>query len=143
MDAFGEMFQAVVHDHGRRPRNFGDLDQATHVAEGVNPLTGDHLKIQVRVGKSEIIESAGFTGKASALATTSASIMTGVLRGLSVSEARSKISETLAIISGEAHLPAELPEDEYAVLLEIRQFPHRIRCASLAWKTAAQALYKP
>lgn len=140
MDSFGELFQAVVYDHSRRPRNFGELDQATHVAEGVNPITADYLKIQLQVDSTGSITTVGFTGKASALAITSASIMTGILSGLSLFEARKKVNETLALISGEAQLPDRLPEDEYAVLLEIRHFPHRIRCASLAWKTAEQAL---
>ena len=139
MEAFSEIFEAMVHDHAQSPRNFGDLENYTHEAEGVNPLTGDRLNIQFQVENEHIVKT-GFTGKASSLATTSASVMTGVLAGTTIDDALSKISDTLARLNDEATVPDDLPDDSYSVLLEIRNFPHRVRCAALAWNTAKKAL---
>ena len=145
MDAFSEIFQLMIQDHGRNPRNFGELVGADQSAEGVNPLTGDSLTVYLRLESDDnaCLSEVTFAGKASALATTSASVMTGVLKGLSVSDAKSQIEKTLGWIAGKEELQEEsMPEDEYAVLLEIRHFPHRQKCASLAWQTAAAALAK-
>ena len=142
MDAFSEIFQLMIQDHGRNPRNFGELTNADQSAEGVNPLTGDTITVYLRLA-DECLSEVTFSGKASALATTSASVMTGVLKGLSVDEAQSQVEKTLDWIAGKDELQDEsMPEDEFAVLLVIRHFPHRHKCASLAWQTATAALAK-
>ncbi|MDF1811614.1 MAG: iron-sulfur cluster assembly scaffold protein [Verrucomicrobiales bacterium] len=140
MESFSEIFQAMVQDHGQRPRNFGRLEAFTHHAEGVNPLTGDRIEVYFQVSEADVINAARFSGKLSSLAATSASVMIPQLIGLARQEAQKLIVETLKRISGEQPVPEELPESEYTVLLEIRNFPHRVRCASLAWNTAATAL---
>lgn len=142
MDQFDEIFQAMVHDHGQRPRNFGEFEGATHRAEGVNPLTGDRIEVFAEIDSDQIIRKLTFTGKASSLATTSASVMTGALIGKSLLEALDSIVMTLQLISGDAAPPANLPENEYSLLLEIRNYPHRVRCVALAWNTAKSALSK-
>ena len=143
MDGFSEIFQAMIQDHGQRPRNFGTIEGATCSAEGVNPITGDRLEIFVTTTPGDEpgrITEIKFTGKASALATTSASVMTCQLAAMTLPDARDFVEQSLRWISGEEDVPGDLSEDEYAILLEIRNFPHRIPCASLAWKTAACAL---
>ena len=140
MDAFSERFHVMIQDHWARPRNFGNLEAPTHHAEGVNPLTGDQIAVEFRTGRSGKIKEAGFTGNASALATASASVMTGKLVGLSPDESVDQINQTLKWISNEEPVPENLPKNEFSILLEIRRFPHRIRCVALAWKTAAAAL---
>ena len=146
MDGFSEIFQAMIQDHGRRPRNFGELEEATHTSEGVNPITGDQLKVSIQIsseGDEAKIKQIRFSGTASALATTSASVMTSHLQSLPLQEARECIARTLRWFAGEESVPTDLPEDEYAVLLEIRNIPHRVPCARLAWNTADSALANP
>ncbi len=134
------MFAAVIHDHGSQPRNYGEVDGATHEAEGVNPLTGDRVRVQFRVEEeSGAILEAGFTGGGSSLMLASASIMTVKLQSMTRAEAEEIVRGTVRWIEGED--PGELPEDEWSVFLEIRRFPHRASCAALAWKTACRALY--
>ena len=140
MENFSEIFQAMIQDHGRRPRHFGKLESPSHRAEGVNPITGDTIEIYISLDDAGVIESAQFAGKMSSLATTSASVMTGKLIGLDQAAALELIDLTLKRFKSEQLVPDDLPEDEYSVLLEIRHVPNRIRCASLAWNTAAVAL---
>lgn len=140
MENFSELFEAMVSDHGSRPRNFQNVERATHRAEGVNPLSGDQLTFEFEVDGEERIKSAGFAGKASALATTSASVMTTQLKGKTLPEVREFIEQTLNLIAGEEELPENLPDDEYRLLLEVRQFPNRVPCVALAWRTAKSAL---
>lgn len=140
MENFSELFEAMVSDHGSRPRNFRGIDGATHRAEGANPLSGDQLTVEFVVNNEGCITSAGFSGKASALATASASVMTTQLEGKTLPEIHKFIEQTLNLIAGEEELSDDLPEDEYRVLLEVRQFPNRVRCVALAWQTAKSAL---
>ena len=143
MNSFSEIFQAMIQDHGQLPRNFGKLDETTHSAEGVNPITGDRLEISIKASSSdgtERIAEIKFSGQASALATTSASVMTNHLASMTLQRARETVEQTLRWITGEEEIPGDLPEDEYSVLLEIRNIPHRVPCARLAWNTASCAL---
>ena len=158
MERLGEVLAALIDDHGKRPRNFGDLEDATHSAEGVNAATGDFFRVMIRLGptvpssvedrtllngESNRVESVRFTGRGSALAIASASVMTMTLQSLTEQEAIQKIEETLEWISVRKSLPKELPDNEWSRLLEIREIPHRISCASLPWKTALRAFDAP
>ena len=116
MDGFSEIFQAMIQDHGQRPRNFGILEEATHSAEGVNPVTGDRIEIFIRTtsdDETERIEEITFTGKASALGITSASVMTKHLVSMTVSEARETIEQTLQWIDAKGEIPDDLPEEPH------------------------------
>lgn len=140
MENFSELFEAMVFDHGSHPRNLRSIGGATHRAEGVNPISGDQLTVEFQVDEEDHIVEAGFSGKASALAMASASVMTTHLEGKTLQEASDFIEKTLGRISGDEAIPGDLPADPYRILLEIRQFPHRVRCVALAWRTARSAL---
>lgn len=140
MEAFSEIFEALIQDHGSRPRHYGSLPEARFQAEGINPLTGDRFTVFIETGSDDLVTKASFTGRGSALALASASIMVSSLRGLSRAAALELVRTTLRRIEGQEPAPSELPESEWSHLLEVRHFPHRIACAALPWKTALKAL---
>ena len=130
-----ELYQEVILDHSKRPRNFGPMPDATHDAEGYNPLCGDQVHVLLRVVNNEV-QHACFEGCGCAISTASASLMTELIRGKSVDEIRDlarRFRETL--IEGKEH---ELGELE--VLCGVKSFPMRVKCATLAWHAALAAL---
>lgn len=134
-----ELYQEVIIDHGRRPRNFGPLPEASHQAEGFNPLCGDRLTLRLKVVDG-VIEEARFEGVGCAISTASASLMTEALKGLAEKEAETLFTAFHAMLTdpGQA-LPAGLGKLE--VLAGVREFPSRIKCATLAWHTLQAALH--
>lgn len=141
-DRFSEIFEVLVMEHASRPRNFGELNECSTQAAGVNPLAGDQFLVQIQI-EGDRIERLAFSGKGSALATASASIMTEHLRRLTIDQAKVAVADALRWINEEpSAIPDDLADDEFAVLLEIQQFPHRRNCASFAWRTVLSALEK-
>ena len=135
-----DLYQEVIVDHGRRPRNFGPLADASHRAEGFNPLCGDHLKLHLKVADG-IIRAARFEGVGCAISTASASLMTEALPGRSVAEAEALFAGFHAMLTGER--PADGPElGKLEVLAGVRKFPARVKCATLAWHTLLAALHQ-
>lgn len=134
-----ELYQEVIIDHGRRPRNFGPLPAASHQAEGFNPLCGDRLTLRLKVADG-IIEEARFEGVGCAISMASASLMTEALKGLGVPAAEALFAGFHAMLTepGQAP-PAGLGKLE--VLAGVREFPSRIKCATLAWHTLQAALH--
>lgn len=134
-----ELYQEVIIDHGRRPRNFGPLPEASHQAEGFNPLCGDRLTLRLKLVDG-VIEEARFEGVGCAISTASASLMTEALKGLGEKEAETLFTNFHAMLTvpGQA-LPAGLGKLE--VLAGVREFPSRIKCATLAWHTLQAALH--
>jgi nitrogen fixation NifU-like protein len=135
-----ELYREVVLDHSRHPRHFGRLDDATHTADGINPLCGDKLRLYLRVGDSGTIESSGFEGSGCAISVASASLMTDTVTGLQVDRARECIEEiTLRLNTGVTAPPSS--ELERLVALDgVRQYPGRVKCATLAWRALDSAL---
>ena len=140
MEAFSEIFEALIQDHGSRPRHYGSLPGARSQAEGINPQSGDRFTVFFETGSGDLVTEASFIGRGSALALASASIMASALRGMSPAAALELVRRTLRRMEGEEETPSELPESELNHLLEVRHFPHRIPCAALPWKTALKAL---
>lgn len=149
-----ELYGEVILDHNRRPRNFGRLQAANHVAVGHNPLCGDRVAIYLRVA-DERIEEIGFEGVGCAISTASASMMTEALRGKPVAEARQLFERFHALLTaggdlsprGEPTEPggatAAEPEPELGkleVFAGVREFPMRVKCATLAWHALQAAL---
>lgn len=133
------LYQEVIVDHGRRPRNFGVLADASHQAEGVNPLCGDHLTLALQVVDGRIA-AARFSGAGCAISTASASLLTEAIQGQTVAEAEALFRRFHALLTG----PEEIvPEGlgKLAVLAGVREFPSRIKCATLAWHTLQAALH--
>jgi nitrogen fixation NifU-like protein len=132
-----DLYQEVVIDHGRRPRNHGPLASASHRAEGFNPLCGDRLTLYLRVVDG-VIEAASFDGAGCAISTASASLMTEALKGKTVEQAEALIAGFHSLVTGEDAAAARLGKLE--VLAGVREFPARVKCATLAWHTLRAAL---
>lgn len=139
MDELKELYQQVILDHNRAPRNFRLLDPHTHEAEGDNPLCGDHIDIYLDVADG-VIRDISFQGKGCAISKASASLMTSVLKGKTVEEAKAMFEEFHNLITREDYFPDFDKLGKLAVFAGVRAFPVRVKCASLAWHTMLQAL---
>lgn len=134
-----DLYQELILDHGRRPRNFKPLDDATRSAEGYNPLCGDKVKIYVKMA-GDIVEDISFEGAGCAISTASASIMTETLKGKTRAEAEELFQTFHDLVTGQkAQLDA--PElGKLAVFSGVSEFPIRVKCATLSWHTLRAAL---
>jgi nitrogen fixation NifU-like protein len=132
-----ELYQEVILDHNRRPRNFRVIEGGRK-AEGYNPLCGDRLTLYVRVDNG-IIKDIGFQGSGCAISKASASLLTESVKGKTIAEADALFNRFQRMITA----PAEAPPDDLgklSVLAGVRQFPVRVKCASLAWHTLRAAV---
>jgi len=137
MSDLRDLYQEVILDHNRHPRNFGPLPAANHRAEGNNPLCGDRVTVYLDV-EGDRIRGVSFEGAGCAISTASASLMTEALKGRSVEEARSLFHGFHELVTkGE-----EEGEDlgKLAVFTGVREYPMRVKCATLAWHTLMAAL---
>jgi nitrogen fixation NifU-like protein len=136
MSDLRELYQELIVDHSKRPRNFGKIESATHEAEGFNPLCGDkvHLYLAFEAGR---VSSARFEGSGCAISTASASMMTEALKGKTEAEARELFEKFHALVIGTAE-GEEL--GKLQVFAGVRDYPARVKCASLAWHTLHNAL---
>ncbi len=134
-----DLYQEVVLDHGKRPRNFGPLEGATHHAEGLNPLCGDHFTVHAKVDGG-VVREARFEGSGCAISKASASVMTGIVKGKTAEEIE-RIFERFHKLVTEG--PAEGGAEELgklAVFGGVHEYPTRVKCASLAWHALRAAL---
>ena len=138
-----ELYQQTILEHNKNPRNFRKIEGATHVAEGYNPLCGDHLWVYVKLDSKGIIEDAAFEGSGCAISKASASMMTAALKGKSVKDAGILFEEFHQLVTGELK-PDEHPNhlEKLTVFSGIWQYPARVKCASLSWHTMHGALEK-
>jgi len=140
MSELADLYQEVILDHGKRPRNFGPLAGATHHAEGLNPLCGDHLDVQATV-EDGVVKEVRFTGSGCAISRASASVMTGLVKGRRPEEIE-RMFETFHALVTEG--PGAAPDLEalgkLAVFGGVHEFPSRVKCASLGWHTLRAAL---
>lgn len=141
MSELRDLYQEVILDHNKRPRNFGALPDATRHADGHNPLCGDQISVSVKLN-GDVIEDIRFEGQGCAISKASASMMTAELKGKTLAEAESIFGVFHEMVAG----PQELEEDEIealgklAVFSGVREYPARVKCASLAWHTLHAAL---
>lgn len=141
MSDLRELYQEVILDHGKNPRNFRRDEGANHVAEGYNPLCGDQLELFIRLDDDGIVSDVCFQGSGCAISTASTSMMTQVLKGKSEKEAREFFERFHELIAGE--MPENLDHlGKLAVFAGVREFPNRVKCATLAWHTLVAALDK-
>ncbi|HEX8963668.1 MAG TPA: SUF system NifU family Fe-S cluster assembly protein [Rhodocyclaceae bacterium] len=134
-----ELYQELIIDHGRRPRNFGPLPAANRRADGFNPLCGDRLTLYLRM-EGNVIADARFEGVGCAISTASASMMTEALKGRTQAEAEALFAGFHALVTGVA-APAAAALGKLEVLGGVRDFPTRVKCATLAWHTLEAALH--
>jgi len=138
MSELRELYQEVILDHNRRPRNFGPLPEANHQAEGYNPLCGDKVTVFLDLEDGRI-RDVSFQGAGCAISTASASLMTEALKGRTVEAARTLFENFHALVTTGAGEGA--PElGKLAVFSGVREFPMRVKCATLVWHTLLAAL---
>ncbi len=136
-----DLYQQVIVDHNKHPRNFHAMEDATHKAEGFNPLCGDRLTLYLKVGADGRIEDASFEGSGCAISTASASLMTEQLKGRTVDEAERLFGRFHDMVTGAPDAPpADAELGKLAVLGGVREFPSRIKCATLCWHALHAAL---
>ena len=140
MSDLTDLYQEVILDHNRRPRNFGALAEPTRVATGHNPLCGDRLKLYLRLDGDRIADIA-FEGSGCAISKASASLMTDAVKGHSIPEAMTLFERFHAVVTSPVDQPIdEVSMGKLAVLAGVREYPIRVKCASLAWHTMKAAL---
>jgi len=146
MSELSDLYQEVILDHGRRPRNFGPLPGATHHAEGLNPLCGDHLTVHARLDGDGRLAEIHFEGTGCAISKASASVMTGVVKGHSGAEVDALFERFHKLVTEGIEAGANEPQEtlslgKLAVFGGVHEFPTRVKCASLAWHTLRQAIH--
>ena len=134
-----ELYQEVILDHSRRPRNFGELADATVRVHGDNPSCGDEIDLSVKFGDGDCLQEIKFTGHGCAISQASASMMTMKLKGKSPAAARELLGAFHALVAGESDGAAPLLGD-LGLLRGVRKFPQRVKCAMLAWRALEGAL---
>ena len=138
MSELADLYQEIILDHNKRPRNYREMPECTCQAEGLNPLCGDEVKVFVRVEEGRLSDVA-FQGQGCAISRASASMMTGKTKGRSTEEARALSGRVRDMLVGPEAEPARELGD-LAALSGVRKFPARIKCAMLPWHTLEAAL---
>ncbi len=138
MSDLGDLYQELILDHSKRPRNFAPVKDANAVAEGYNPLCGDHVTVQLKL-ENGVIQDVGFQGSGCAISTASASLMTEALKGRTQAEAERLFERFHELLTSDR--PASGPDlGKLAVFSGVREYPMRVKCATLAWHTLRAAL---
>ncbi len=138
MDGLSDLYQEVIMDHNRAPRNYHAMDNATSQVDGNNPLCGDKVTVFVHV-ENDVVDDVSFTGIGCAISKSSASLMTEALKGKSVAEAKQLYQSFHALITGEGEPDMDLL-GKLQVFKGVGAFPARVKCATLAWRTVDAAL---
>ncbi len=139
-----ELYQDIILDHGRHPRNFRPIENPTHSAQGYNPLCGDRVTVYLTLDGDRVAD-VSFQGRGCAISTAAASLMTEVLKGKTVAEARALFAQFHARVTGgepTAELSEPLAEemDRLEPLTGVKAFPARVKCATLSWHALEAAL---
>ena len=139
-----ELYQDIILEHGKSPRNFGKCEKHNHEAKGYNPLCGDQVKIYLRLNKKKTVEKLTFEGSGCAISIASTSIMTELVKGKSFIVAKSIIDEFLNMIKNGTKIKTrDLTEDQKTKIMSlsgVKQYPMRVKCATLSWHTLISAL---
>jgi len=140
MSALRELYQEVILDHNKSPRNFRRMEDATRAVDGYNPLCGDHYKIFVKV-EGDVIQDISFDGAGCAISKASASVMSSVLKGKTKEEAERLFQQFHKLVTGDIDAEKNLEAlGKLAAFAGVSEFPVRVKCASLAWHTMHAAL---
>jgi nitrogen fixation NifU-like protein len=138
MSDLNDLYQEVILDHNRRPRNFHAMADASHMAEGVNPLCGDRLTLYLKVADG-VVADVAFEGAGCAISKASASLMTDAVKGKSVADAQALFDRFHRMVTTPPDEPVE-DLGKLSALAGVREFPVRVKCASLAWHTLKAAM---
>ena len=140
MTELRDLYQEVILDHTRKPRNFGKLEGASGEAQGFNPLCGDSVTVYLTTDDG-IVSDIRFEGQGCAISTASASLMTEAIKGKSVEAVQELFDRFHGVVTGPPDEPVDVDAiGKLAVLAGVREFPMRVKCASLAWHTMNSAL---
>ncbi len=135
----GDLYQEVILDHNRQPRNFGDLPGATRRAEGFNPLCGDRVTVSLSL-EGDILKEIRFQGSGCAISKASASMMTESMKGRTRAQAETLFREFHRLLTEDGGSPDGAALGKLVVFSGVREFPIRVKCATLAWHTLRAAL---
>jgi len=139
--SLSDLYQQVIIDHTKSPCNFGKLDVCNHDAEGYNPLCGDQLHVYLQVNDQDIIEDIRFEGQGCSISTASASLMTQSLKGQSLQQFTKLFDAFHAMATADLSDTVDAKTlGKLAVLAGVKEFPSRIKCATLCWHTVKAAL---
>ena len=134
-----ELYRDLILEHARSPRHFGKLHSATHEAEGINPLCGDKLRLYLEIDAGGRIAETAFEGTGCAISVASASLLTDDVTGLSRDEAMARVEAVIGVLTGELE-DAGIDLGRLAALKGVREFPSRVKCATLAWHALRSAV---
>jgi nitrogen fixation NifU-like protein len=140
MSNLSELYQSVILDHNRSPRNCRSMADADADAEGYNPLCGDRLRVWVRLGAGDVIEDVSFEGIGCAISQASASLMTTTVKGRTRAEALDLFTRFHDLVAGDPGPDAPPGLGKLTVFAGVREYPSRVKCASLAWHALRSAL---
>jgi nitrogen fixation NifU-like protein len=140
MDEMRELYQETILDHHKHPRNFGKLEHSNRSSEGYNPLCGDRITVYL-LFEDNVVKDVSFEGSGCAICTASASVMSESIKGKTISDVETLYGKFHDLVTGD---PSETPSTEglgkIAVFFGVREFPVRVKCATLAWHTLRAAL---
>lgn len=137
MNHLKNLYQEVILDHSKKPRNFGVLEPHSHAANGHNPLCGDSLRVFVRL-EDDVIADIAFVGEGCAISKASASLMTEMAKGKTLAQFQQLYQDFHHVATSQDEIPASM--GKLAVLAGVRDYPARVKCATLAWHTLEAAL---
>jgi nitrogen fixation protein NifU and related proteins len=136
-----ELYQQVILDHNKSPRNFRKMENATQHAEGYNPLCGDHINVYLSI-EDGIVNDVSFKGEGCAISKASASLMTSILKGKTKEETERLFGKFHDLVTGKLGENPDIDDlGKLAVFAGVQEFPVRVKCASLAWHTMMSALH--
>lgn len=143
MSELRDLYQEIILDHGKNPRNFHKVEGAAHQAKGYNPLCGDSVQVFLTIDRAGLITDAAFQGRGCAISIASASLMTEAIKGRTVEAAKALFAEFRHLVTAEdGHDHADHNHEDLGSLVAlggVRQYPSRVKCATLAWHTMVSA----
>ena len=135
-----ELYQELIVDHSKQPRNFGPMPESNYHADGFNPLCGDKNRLYLKI-EDNVITETGFEGSGCAISTASASIMTEMLKGQTITQAEALFERFHSMVTGSMGPDGGMDDfGKLAVFSGIKEYPARVKCATLAWHTLRNAL---
>ena len=141
-----QLYQDIILEHGKSPRNFGKCIGHNHEAKGYNPLCGDKVHVYLKLNEGKKLENVSFEGEGCAISLASASIMTDLLKGKSFNDSKEIVSNFLNMIKSNLEIKSNnLDEDQKTKIMSlsgVKQFPMRVKCATLSWHTLVSAMQK-
>jgi len=139
-----QLYQDIILEHGKSPKNFGKCNNFSHQAQGYNPLCGDQVHVYLKMNNEKKVENLTFEGSGCAISMASTSIMTELIKGKTLSATRNITNDFLNMIKNEYEIKTnDLDEDQKIKIMSlsgVKQYPMRVKCATLAWHTLTSAI---